>query len=332
MDGRGNMERVQGLYVTLSPDGTIKRTLTTNKGEVQLETTTVADEIILFSELSYGPYAQVVDAIRDTFADAHVVETREEFFGQDGVDEAVFAQAMQIVNDLVVTYEEEQPLSGSLMRFMLEDTIPPDDGSAWYLIETGGIVVHQLSSIMLLQFLVNEALYDLSTNTPLDLEEKYKFFSQIECIQVISLGETLETQYRFRSEIAYLGFLMMHFITSHPNVARCQCCGRFFIPKTRKRTLYCDRELWNGKTCKEHAPVLKHKIDVKNNPVLEAFDRAKQRMYKRYDRAVNSTGQLPKGITYGEYYEWLDAATEARDQFLKGSISGEDALKIIEGE
>ena len=39
-----------------------------------------------------------------------------------------------------------------------------------------------------------------------------------------------------------------------------------------------------------------------------------------------------KGITYSEYYEWLDAATEARDQFLKGSISQEDALKIIEGE
>ena len=23
--------------------------------------------------------------------------------------------------------------------------------------------------------------------------------------------------------------------------ARCQCCGRFFVPKTKKTTLYCDR-------------------------------------------------------------------------------------------
>ena len=50
----------KGIYVSLLPKGKIKRTLTTESGEVELPETTIADEIILFSKLDFEHYAQVV--------------------------------------------------------------------------------------------------------------------------------------------------------------------------------------------------------------------------------------------------------------------------------
>ena len=34
-------------------------------------------------------------------------------------------------------------------------------------------------------------------------------------------------------------------------------------------------------------------------------------------------------LSYSEYYEWLDRATKARDDFLAEKLSEEEALKII---
>ena len=54
------MSAEHGVYVELLPKGKIKRDLAGVSGEVSLEGTTVSDEVILFSELSFGPYAVVV--------------------------------------------------------------------------------------------------------------------------------------------------------------------------------------------------------------------------------------------------------------------------------
>ena len=53
-------------------------------------------------------------------------------------------------------------------------------------------------------------------------------------------------------------------------------------------------------------------------------------MYKRYERAYYSLDQLPKGISFEKYLEWREPATEARTKYLKGELTAEEALKIIE--
>lgn len=65
--------------------------------------------------------------------------------------------------------------------------------------------------------------------------------------------------------------------------------------------------------------------------VVEEFDRAKQRMYKRYERAefINKEPS-EKDLSYGEYYQWLDRAAKARDDYLAGKLSTEEALNIIQ--
>ena len=103
---------------------------------------------------------------------------------------------------------------------------------------------------------------------------------------------------------------MLHFISANPNVALCECCGRYFIPKTAKKTLYCDRIIKDNKTCKNLAPGLKHKLQAQNKKVVEEFDRAKQKMYKRYERALDPDKKVTEKahgqLETREYYQTTD--------------------------
>ena len=124
----------------------------------------------------------------------------------------------------------------------------------------------------------------------------------------------------------------MRFIAKSPNVALCECCGRYFIPKTKHKTLYCDRIIRANKTCKQIAPALKHKRDAARNSVIETFDRTKKKMYKRFERADYSPHLLAHGLTPTQYYSWLNRAEQARDNYLADKISAEEALAIITAE
>ena len=71
-------------------------------------------------------------------------------------------------------------------------------------------------------------------------------------------------------------------------------------------------------------------VMVRADKVVEAYDREKRKMYRRYERNDGKTYMSPKGITYDDFYVWCDAATEARDKYLRGELTSEEALKIIE--
>ena len=76
--------------------------------------------------------------------------------------------------------------------------------------------------------------------------------------------------------------------------------------------------------------MLKHRQKVAQISVVEEFDRAKRRMYKRYERAEFLNKEpSEKDLSYEEYYQWLDRAVRARDDYLSGRLSTEEALKII---
>lgn len=281
----------------------------------------------MFSELNFDPYALVVDLIRDC-AVSLVIQGRDHH-GEINVGEFQFM--MDTVTDLVNTTEEETPLYGTLLRAQIEAQITADNGTAIYTIRTGQALVTLLTEMMQFQFVVNEALHDLWEKVPLG-PEKYEGLWEMSATEVLTLEEVgLATRYHFRSAVDYYHFLLLHFVADKPNVALCQCCGRYFVPKTKKKTLYCDRILKDNKTCKEWGPVLKHKLAAQRDEVIKAFDQAKRKMYKRYERKEYGINQKPseKDLSYAEYYEWLDRVTKARNEYLEGKISSGEALKII---
>lgn len=322
------MPKDLGLYITLLPDGNIKRDLTGGTGKISLEETTVQDELILYSELNFEPYALVVDAIRNMAGD--IVNQDEGHYGEVSMRE--FQLMVDTVIDLVRTLENETPLYGTLLRTEIEDKISKDDGSAMYPIRTGQELLTILTAVMRFQFTVNELLHDLAGETSL-APAKYHGLWQMSVTERLNLGGELTARYYFRTVTDYYQFLLLHFVAAKTKVAFCQCCGRYFVPRTKGKTIYCDRILKKDKTCKHWGPILKHRLEASQETVIETFDRAKRRMYKRYERTADGK-QSPseKDLSYDDYYVWLDRATEARDSYLKGELSEKDALSIIDAQ
>lgn len=319
------MEKQLGLYVGIYPDGALERTLCSISGEQKLPDTTLCNELISFSELNFRPYAEFLEAF------AHLSEEIEiddpDHFGE--VDMGKFMQLLQLTEELIYELEEANPVSGTLMRTFIQDLVPKDDGTAWHVYMAKAQILNCLEEIMLSQMCINSIFSVFANREEFNLSN-YPHFHPLHVTQIISMNDTISTEYFFRSESAYYQFLLMHFISQKPNVAFCHCCGRFFVPKTKKKTLYCDRILSGNKTCKDMAPYLKHKKTAENVKVIQEFDRAKQRMYRRYERTGCEKTESNIDLTYKEYYDWLDEATKARDQFLSGEISEAIALaKII---
>ena len=320
------MSAEHGVYVELLPEGKIKRDFAGISGEVSLAEAKISDEVFLFSELIFEPYAAVVDQIR---SQAKAILIHDDHGGLANM--TLFQFMLDTVEDLVSTLEQENPLHGILLRTQLEDEVPPDDGTAMYPFRASRKILTILAGVIQFQFVVNEVLHDMRSGEPL-ISDKYDTLWEVPMRSILRWdGDCLTTQYHFRSAVDYYHFLLLQFVSCHPAVAWCHCCGRYFIPKTKKKTLYCDRILKGGRTCKEWGPVLKHRQKAAQISVVEEFDRAKRRMYKRYERAgFLNKEPSEKDLSYEEYYQWLDRAVKARDEYLAGKLSAADALKIIQ--
>ena len=320
------MQRTPGLYVALQNGGIIKRTLVMNKGETELDETAIGAELIWFAELDFNTYLDALIKIEDLAEKTEDDDPNR--FGTVYLD--TFDELLTEANELVYDIEDVYPALGSLLRFDLLDHTPKDDGTGMYVYNAKYAICEQIAEPVRFYILLREVLEDLSVGVPLDFDGKYAALTQGIVTQRYTFSGTLETEYCFRSIKNYFQFLLINYLNSDPNVARCFCCGQYFIPKTRKTTLYCDRVISNGKTCKEIAPTIKHKIAVDTDPVLKAFERTRQKMHKRYERATDSLKKLSKGISIEKYWEWSEAASAARDKYLKGELMAEEALKIIE--
>lgn len=147
------MQNICGLYVSVSDDGTIKRNLTVKSGEtIKVERTTVNDEIIAFSELNFKYYAELLEHIENMCEDSYV-EITDSDLGEAGIDIDAYSEILKTVHKLIAALEESNPLHGTLLRTLLEDQIPPDDGSAMYLINSEAKITDCLSSVMNCNFL-----------------------------------------------------------------------------------------------------------------------------------------------------------------------------------
>lgn len=100
------------------------------------------------------------------------------------------------------------------------------------------------------------------------------------------------------------------------SVRKCKCCGKFFIPKGRSDTDYCDKtKPGETKPCSEIGAVRKYWSDKKKNPVYIEFQKA----YKR-----NHSRVTYKKITKPEFLAWSDEAREKRDLCDKGGMELEE--------
>ena len=81
--------------------------------------------------------------------------------------------------------------------------------------------------------------------------------------------------------------------------------------------------------CKRIAPGLKKRERDAAHKVTSEFMRIKDMLFHRKDRAGEDKKSSVIDLTDGEYVQWLAAATDARDRYLAGELSEEEAMAII---
>lgn len=307
-----------GLYVTLLSNGKVKRHLIAGGNEMPLSETTIAEELIQLTEHNFADLSSVIMTLYESLDAVHNEP--------DG-----FSNYQQYIEKVLCKMESTDILSGTLARTMLIDMEDETILNEWYGTSHVLESINKLYSMLWARDAATYVLDDLCKRIPVDLASGMDEVRHLAVTQVFtfSLDNVLTSHYFFRSEANYYFFLMQQYIASKPNIAKCQLCGRYFLPKTRKKTLYCDRVIKNGKTCKQVAPRLKRKELAAVDRVVGEFDRCKKMQYVRFLRTGPDKMPSIIDITPPEYWAWLTKASEALASYLVDEISEDEALAII---
>lgn len=319
-------DRGIGLYISIDDDGTLTKSLVNEQTTIEMGKTTIREEIFDFTDSNMKYYNEIVELVI-SIADSINLDDDSEDVSQEKAQ-----KLYSIVDCLVEELVSESPLWGILLKARIEDVFPWRGLSYEEISHARILLPLTLSAIVTTHEFLNRVIYNAySKNSLEDFAENY-LSTNLLVQQEVCFHNELKTRYFFRSLPDYYCFLMMHFLNSKPKILRCSCCGRFFVPKTNKVTKYCDRIVKNGKTCKAVAPKLKHKVDASNDIVIETYDKEKHKRYLRRERHDGEIYMSPKGMSLQDYFDWDDAATLARNRYLHGEISADEALKIITAE
>lgn len=120
--------------------------------------------------------------------------------------------------------------------------------------------------------------------------------------------------YEFDTPESLQSFELIQMALGHSNVKQCAYCGRWFIPKGRSDSIYCD-EIAPGadKPCSEIGAARRREETVRQVPAHQAYIAAVKRMSKRKG----------KTLTESDYKAWAARAMQKRDACLDGSLSPE---------
>ena len=303
----------EGLYIRLLPDGIIKRHLVTILGEVPLEDTTIVRELIGLNDTNNVPMYQ---AIKEIWAYTSHVDRSI----------ADLKKFERVLGEYLHWLRNRNLIRYTLFMTAYEDLEEKPD----YKTPEGSMkLANLLTESMAPDYVVDRTLYALSKQTAIDLEDEHHFLRESSCVTHYLLEDTMEEEYQFRNEEQYYIFLLQQYLLTTPNLISCQFCGGYFIPKTRKLTKYCDRIIRNSKTCKRIAPGLKKRERDAAHKVTSEFMRIKDMLFHRKDRTGEDKKSSVIDLTDGEYVQWLAAATDARDRYLAGELSEEEAMAII---
>ncbi len=82
-----------------------------------------------------------------------------------------------------------------------------------------------------LQFIINDVLDDLKNGKEPELDG----LGQMDLTQVVSFGKGELGAYLVRSPSEYYRLMLFWFLERNPQIAWCECCGRFLSQKRKRR-------------------------------------------------------------------------------------------------
>ena len=244
----------------------------------------------------------------------------------------LFNEYMNIFTDISAEIEKDLPLLSYALNIFIEekqsienyvkfDFISPMD-KLWD--ELDGVLVLQRDLYMRFEELSEEQLKTADRKHLPVLDDLGSFNVKVDLSY--DNGELKQIYLVNSAEILY-SLLTSYFFASNPNISLCQNCNRFFVPKTKKVTLYCDRVTENGLTCKKEGAVSKYQNNIDEDPVLKKYNSEKHRIYMYCDRS-----KLDEYDFFDDYYDWLAIFEPKIKEYKQGKISAEKILTLLENE
>ncbi len=335
------MQKIKGPRICLMTDGgpEVEIILIDENGEQQhLPKQTPAELLVEAASIDYGAYRTEVRRLWDEHP---LFEESDTVNMEDFYDLAVDALC------LPDTLKEVDPLSHFVLLERLRMFIlqMKDNGSALFPLQTGADMIRILDEPLMAQIRMRNvfeiAFDDFERGTQRQryeaLEKVYpglvnRFFPSVlveETEGDIPYGNRLLYSLTSIFELYQL-LLALYFKQNKQRIAKCERCWNYFIPKTKKQTLYCDRT-FNGASCKQAGPNLKRNLGPEYDEALAIYNRIRNRMAERMDRyyLFGPTERL-NPMDADRYYDWLGMAHQARTDYLDKKISSGEFLRRID--
>ena len=321
-----------GIYLSVDGDNAV-RVIVENNTKIQTDKIKISDELIGELEYDLSNYEVVLE---------HIIEETEPLDDIGAYSEEQFSNVSNAALELADGVRENDLTTGILLRATIKKILDfDDDGSAMCLMTAMNNIVDALrepldTRYILYKYLKSRSEFDtheewLKTN----ILPKGFFFRRDYPCEIINYDlftnePKLSQVFFFDNYADYFVFLFLKFAEQQKRVLECPCCGKLFVPKSNRAEIYCDRILVDGKTCKQIAPKLMRKYKQMKDPVLEEYERAKNRNYKRVERYENSKGNgTVMKYTFEDYQAWLDKVNVIRRKYLRGEVSTEEMLNAI---
>lgn len=216
----------------------------------------------------------------------------------------------------------------------------PDDGSASFLLYSGQRILQAIERPVLFQVRLRNIFEMIFDNMDISMPRRQWEYLRTAYPDVAQQCDPLrlkEVTGPFRLSTAngwnyYLTILSLYFAQETQRITRCVHCWEYFIPPTRKRTLYCDRS-YDGQTCKRRgANLMRHERDEQDK-ALFIYRQLRDRMYarmQRYDTAIPEKRGRLLVFSASDFKAWMDNASKAHREYTGGMIDSSEFLRRID--
>lgn len=322
-----------GIYLSLNGDSAV-RIITENGSRIQTDEITIADELLKELEFDLSTYEEAVEHISE------LTEPEGEY-GEE-LSEEQFEKVSELALEVADGVRENDLPAGVLLRATINILLDaPDDGTAMYFLTTMNNVTEALREPMYTQYYLYKYLRQCGEFATAKewleksvLSDKDFFRREYLCefvnYDLFTNAPKLSQVFFFNNYSDYYIFLFLQFAAQQKRVLECPCCGKFFVPKSNRKEIYCDRVIYNGKTCKQIAPKLLQKVNQMNDPVLKEYELAKNRNYKRVERYENAGfNSKVMQIEFSKYKAWLEKVSAVKKSYLQGRASEDEFRRVI---
>jgi len=301
---------------------------------------TPAEELIAFVEIDYSEYRRAVQRLRDEhplFEERPIIRV-EEPRSSRGVSRADFDDFTAQASALPFMLRKIDPVGFFRVQDHLRQVFQSrDDNTARYLLDTGGQALRVLWEPVRAQIHLRN-IFEMIFDGTERLDQQARF-EKLKCDYpdaALSCDPSRVTGKRrfIARDLLDLRLLelALYFRQDQQRIARCEYCWGYFIPKTKKETLYCDR-VTDGYPCKQRGSRFKRNKNTDQDEALLEYKKLRDRMYARMLRYQDaSPGERDRLIpmNYGQYEAWSENARLARIEYLEGSLTGEEFLQRID--